>query len=177
MIKPSIFIVGAGGHGKVVYDAIISQNYYEVAGFVDDNIEVGTEITAGTRIICSQKRVLDLKAKVEYFIVAIGNNLVRKTVYEQLLPYFTPATVIHKSSAIGSGVTIAKGTVVLAQAVINSMSQVGENTIINTGVIVDHECIIGNHVYLKLGTIVTNSCVVDDLVTTNLKDLITPSIV
>jgi len=43
-MKPTIVIIGAGGHGKVVLDCIISQGQYQVASFVDDSIDINQHL-------------------------------------------------------------------------------------------------------------------------------------
>lgn len=171
-MNSSIIIIGAGGHGKVVHDAIVSQNVYTIAGFVDGNKPVGTKVVGNYEVICSQSDVENLRNKVDYFIVAIGNNNIRAAVYQQLWKGFKPATVIHPSCFVGSNVKIGEGTVVLANAVLNSGCSVGINSIVNTSVVVDHDSTVGNHVYLKLGTIITNNCVVEDYCTTELGQIV-----
>ncbi len=171
-MKPSIIIIGAGGHGKVVYDAIIAQNKFEVIGFVDSQLKIGTKVIGQVEVICAQENVASLVKKAEYFIVAIGNNIIRAQVYDNLVSLFKPATIIHPLSVIGSEVIIEDGTVVLAYAMINVLSKVGANTIINIGVIIDHECEIGNNVYLKLGAIIANNSKVLDFHTSEIGQII-----
>jgi sugar O-acyltransferase (sialic acid O-acetyltransferase NeuD family) len=171
-MKPSIIIIGAGGHGKVVYDAIVAQNKFEVTGFVDSQLKIGTKVIGQVEVICAQENVASLVKKAEYFIVAIGNNIIRAQVYDNLVSLFKPATIIHPLSVIGSEVTIGDGTVVLAYAIINVLSKVGSNSIINAGVIIDHECEIGNNVYLKLGAIIVNNSRVLDFHTSEIGQII-----
>jgi sugar O-acyltransferase (sialic acid O-acetyltransferase NeuD family) len=171
-MKPNIIIIGAGGHGKVVYDAIISQDKYQVIGFVDAQLPVNTSVIGQVKVICKQDDVANLANQAEYFIAAIGNNEIRAKVYQTLISKFKPATIIHSTCVLGSDIKIGEGTVVLANAIINSFSQVGINSIINSGVIVDHECQIGNHVYLKLGTIASNNMQVADFYTSEIGEII-----
>ncbi len=173
-MKPSIVIIGAGGHGKVVYDAILAQNKYKVLGFVDNKLSIGTVVIDKVAVICSQENVLTLTSKVDYFIVAIGDNEARARAFISLIQFLKPATIIHQNAAIGSEVSIGVGTVVLANAIINAMCNIGENTIVNSGVIIDHEANIGNHVYLKLATIVGNNSNVNDYYTSEIGQKITP---
>ena len=171
-MKSEIVIIGAGGHGKVVCDAIIAQGEYNVAGFVDDTLAVGDMITSKYKVIATQNNIHSLNNVVDYFIVAIGNNQVREKAYNTSKQYFKPATVIHPSAVIGSNVKIGTGTIVLANAVINSSSNVGENTIVNTGVIIDHDSIIGNHIRLSIGTLVGSNSEIADYYTSSIGDKI-----
>jgi acetyltransferase EpsM len=161
-MKPKIVIIGAGGHGKVVCDAIIAQNKYEIIGFVDTSIEIGTIVTRDLKIIELQNTISNLKGIAEYFIVAVGNNTIREKITLETIPYFKSATIIHPSAIIGFNVTIGEGTVVLANSVINASSFIGKNTIINTGNIIDHDCKIGNNVRLSIGTLVGSNSEIGD---------------
>ena len=153
-MKPEIIIIGAGGHGKVVCDAIIAQDKYNIAGFADASIAVGDTVTGTYKVLAAQNNIHTLQNDIAFFIVAIGNNQVREKIFNSSKQYFKAATVIHPSAVIGSDVKIGEGTVVLANAVINATSSIGENTIINAGVIIDHDCKIGNNIHLSVGTIV-----------------------
>lgn len=149
-----IVVIGAGGHAKVVCDAILAQNEYVMNGFVDISIEVGTVVINGYQVIAHQSQLESLKSQVDFFIVAIGNNKVREQVYNFAKEILQPAIVIHPTAVIGSEVKIGAGSVVLANAVINASAIVGENVIINSRVVVDHDCHIENNIHLSIGTMV-----------------------
>ena len=108
-----IVIIGAGGHARVVCDAILLAKKYELVGFVDVAVPVGTEIMNGYKVIAAQSELASIKNKADLFIVAIGNNKVRSVLFEQMRSQMLPATVVHPSAVIGSGVVLGAGTVVL----------------------------------------------------------------
>jgi sugar O-acyltransferase (sialic acid O-acetyltransferase NeuD family) len=165
-MNPRIVIIGAGGHAKVVCDAILRNGEYTIAGFVDAEVPVGTIIMGDHRVILPQTEMGKLQSFAEFFIVAIGNNLVREKLYKELKQFLKPAIVIHPTAAISVDVEIKKGSVFLANSVVNAFSVIGENTIINSGVVVDHECVIGDHVHLSIGTMVgSNATVASHIVT------------
>jgi sugar O-acyltransferase (sialic acid O-acetyltransferase NeuD family) len=149
-----IAIIGAGGHGKVVCDAILAQNEYVINGFVDVSLPVGTVVINGYQVIANQNNLESLKSQVDFFIVAIGDNKIRNHVFELAKAILKPAIVIHPSAVVGSDVQIGSGTVVLANSVINASSKIGENVIVNSRVVVDHDCVIGNDIHLSIGTMV-----------------------
>lgn len=161
-MKPKIVIIGAGGHGKVVCDAILAQNKYELIGFVDTTLEIGKHVIGTFKIIETQKNISSLKAIAEYYIVAIGNNEVRAKIADETRLFLKPATIIHPTAIIGSEVIINTGTVVLANSVINASSSIGENSIINIGNMIDHDCKIGNNVRLSIGTLVGSNSEIGD---------------
>jgi len=168
MIKPKIILIGAGGHGKVLVDAIILQGKYEIAGFVDSKIDIGTEIFRNYRVILQQNELSKISNYADFFIVAIGNNTIREKIYAEAEKYIKPAIIIHPSAIIGSDVSIGDGTVVLINSVINTCSRIGKNAIVNSGVIIDHECTIGSHIHLSIGTLVGSNTVIGDNITTSI---------
>lgn len=84
------------------------------------------------------------KIKQNGFFIAIGENSIRKKIYEQLsLLNCYPENIIHPSSVIDASSFIAKyGIMVCAGVCINPLSKIGEAVICNTGCIIEHECII-----------------------------------
>ena len=159
-MKQKIVIIGAGGHGRVICDAILAENKYELLGFVDDALPVGTHILNGFKVIESQKNMQQLKGKSDYFVVGIGSNNVRERLYNLAIVLFDAAVVIHPKSLVTSVASIGPGSVILANAVVNTASVIGTNSIVNIGVIVDHDCIIGDHVHLQIGSMIGSSSIV-----------------
>jgi sugar O-acyltransferase (sialic acid O-acetyltransferase NeuD family) len=161
-MNPKIVIIGAGGHAKVVCDAIFSKNEFTIVGFVDANVPVGTEVMNGLKVILPQQKLEELKGQAEYFIVAIGNNKVREDLFKRLSGILKPATVIHAKAVIAPSAVIKEGSVFLANSVVSAFCSIGENSIINAGVVVDHESVVGNHVHLSIGTLVGSNSVIPD---------------
>lgn len=161
-MKPRIVIIGAGGHGKVVCETILSNEQFNIVGFIDSNKEVGTTITNDIKIIASQDNLKHLKDFADCFVVAIGNNKIRENIYNEALKYLLPATIIHPTAIIEKSAVIKNGVVCLANAVVCSDSIIGENTIVNVSVVVDHECKIGANVHLAIGTLVGSNTVIAD---------------
>lgn len=145
-----VVLIGAGGHGKVVLDAILSnpQVNIKVIGFLDDgNIE---EIAGIKKIgnIFEWKEYKDKK-----FHIAIGNNSFREKLAkeigkERLL------TVVHKTAYISSMSKVKEGSYIGAMVVINPGSKIGRCSIINTGSIVEHDCEIGDYTHLSYRVLV-----------------------
>lgn len=173
-MKPKIVIIGGGGHGKVVCDAIIDQNQYELIGFVDVAEKLGSIITRDFKVIESQDQLNKLADKASHFIVAIGNNKIRENIFNFASTILKPAIIIHSKAIIGYNVIINEGTVVLANSVINNSSIIGKNCIINTGSIIDHDCKIGNNIHLSIGTKVGSTSFISDYYTSGIGECINP---
>lgn len=152
-----LIIIGMGGHSKVVTDIAIL-NGYKILGYLDDNEPVGTnrDLYLG-RVETLQRWARDGIS----FIIAIGNNLIRKSIAEKYkslnLDY---AKLIHPSAIIGSKVEILSGTVVMPGAIINAASKIGQHVIVNTVAVVDHDCNVGDFAHIAQGAVLAGGVTV-----------------
>jgi len=143
-----IYIIGAGGHGQVILDALLKGGLCP-AGFIDDNIPVGRRIL-GVPVVGNIANAKRLEGK---FVIAIGDNKTRKRIAEMLnFPDERYFTVIHPSTIIGNNVKIGAGSMIIGGVVINTQTIIGKHTIINTSVSLDHHNEIGNFVHIAPGT-------------------------
>jgi sugar O-acyltransferase (sialic acid O-acetyltransferase NeuD family) len=144
-----IAIIGAGGHAKVVADAILAAGAHHLVGFFDDDPSLKGECFG--HAILGPTETWQGHA-VDSFVIGIGDNAMRKKHFDQLSSAGAKlATVVHPRAVVASGVTLGAGTVALANAVINCDTLVGANSILNTSCTVDHDCIIGPHAHLAPG--------------------------
>ena len=135
-----LVIFGAGGHAKVVAD-IALKNGFEIEGFLDDNASISSVI--GYPILGKIDDCVNYK-ETHVFAMGIGNNAVRKMIFEKYPDYEYP-TLVHPTASIGIEAKIGKGTVVMPMAVINACSEIGDFCVINSGAVVEHDCKIGNY--------------------------------
>lgn len=138
-----LVIVGAGGHGKVVADIALKNQYKKII-FLDDNA-AGTCL--GFPILGTSDEIMGLDDGNTEFVIAVGSNHVRKKIAEGHLANWV--TLIHPSAQIGAGVRIGNGTVVMAGAVINPGAVIGEHCIINTGAVIEHDDVLSNYVHVS----------------------------
>ncbi|MBF8436533.1 acetyltransferase [Halanaerobiaceae bacterium Z-7014] len=143
------YIIGAGGHGKVILD-ILERQGYDIAGFLDDDETIhGTEIN-GYPVIDSVSKLEDIAAET---VIAVGHNPTRKKLFNQINEYkdIDLINTIHPETIINSHVDIGSGNMIVAGAIINSNTVIKDNVIINTGATVDHDCLIESHVHISPG--------------------------
>lgn len=171
-MKKKILIIGAGGHAKVVLDAILKTGDYEVIGFADDHLFSGMEVTEGYSVITNTNSLNDFKDCFDRFVVAIDDNKSRCTLYQNLINEYEPATIIHPDASIATSAEIGAGTVILAQAVINSHVQIGVNCLINSLCLIDHGTIIGEHSHIAQGTIIGSEVHIPPMYVTELGEKI-----
>lgn len=141
-----LLIIGAGGHGKVVYDIAESTKRFDEICFLDDAVK---GIFYKSRVVGTVDDIN--KYSNDYsFIVAIGNNKVRRSLQEVLKKQQAKIeTLIHCSAVISSSVVIGQGTVVMPNVVVNADTKISEGCIVNTASIVEHDCNIGNFCHIS----------------------------
>lgn len=141
-MSKQLVIIGAGGHGRVVADIAMLNGYDDIV-FLDD--------VPHSSVIGPVKDYHKYSSAA--FIVAIGNNGIRKYIQEQLVAsHLALISLIHPHSVIASNVRIGYGSVVMAGAVINPGSVIGNGVIINTCSSVDHDCVIADYAHISVGS-------------------------
>lgn len=144
-----IYIIGAGGHGKVVLDIINKSEQYQAAAFLDDDSNLHNETINGLKVLGGSKEAL---ADDKAVIIAVGNNKIREKLFRMMESNdLEIINAVHPDAVINSFVSLGEGIVIAAGAVINPNTVIEDNVIINTGVTVDHDCIIEKHVHLSPG--------------------------
>lgn len=152
-----IIIIGCGGHAKVIVDTIEKNGDYKIKGFLDDNkTVVGYKNYLILDRIENAHRYND---EMTYFVIAIGDNMMRKRISESIngLKY---ATIIDKNSFISDSCKIGEGSVVLVGSIINADTNIKKHVIINTGAIVEHDCFVDDYCHISPGSILCGGSVV-----------------
>lgn len=148
-MKDKLVIIGASGHGKVIADIAKLKGYNEIV-FLDDDLSKSKN---GSYDVLGTINNIDNYIRDCDFIVAIGNNAIRKSISERLILKNIEQTIlVHPSAVVDSSVVLSQGTVVMANAVINADSKIGRSCIINTASTIDHDCIIHDYVHLSPGS-------------------------
>lgn len=152
-----LVIIGAGGHGKVIADIAIKCGYENI-NFVDDNL---VDSCMGYPIIGTTSNLYHYEDGNTDFIIAIGNNEIRKKIAEEY--GINWIKLIHPSAIISTNVEIGTGTVVMANAVINAEAIIGNHCIVNTGSVIEHDNKIGKFVHISPNVSLGGNVIVGDL--------------
>ena len=134
-----LVIFGGGGHAKVVAD-IAMKNGFEIEGFLDDNDSVSSVM--GYPVLGKIDDCVKFKETCA-FAIGIGNNAVRKKIFEKYADFEYPV-LVHPTASIGIETKIGKGTVVMPMAVINACAEIGEFSVVNSSAVVEHDCRVGD---------------------------------
>ena len=139
-MNKKIAIIGAGGHGKVVGE-IALLNQYEIINFFDDKENEIKEFpfTISGSFDYLKEHLKDYDA----FFVAIGNNQIRSEKIEWLKNHkMNIVSLIHPKSTFSKFSSLGIGSCVMANAVVNPGTLIKDGAIINSSASVDHDCII-----------------------------------
>ncbi|WP_199142005.1 acetyltransferase [Pedobacter sp. ASV12] len=135
-------IIGAGGHAKVVADILLSAKH-NIDGVWDENLQIKQLLHYPIKGNLANFKELG----IEQFIIAVGNNLIRKKIAAQLQR--TKAVALASASSVSSFAMIEKGTVVMPNASINAGAVIGAHVIVNTNASIDHDCRVADFVHIS----------------------------
>ena len=162
-MKIPTIILGAGGHAKVLIDALGLLSV-PVIGVTDVKKVKGS--FCGVRIIGNDEAVFKYKAHEILLVNGLG-SIADTTRRGELFCRFKGsgysfATIVHPSAVVAGGVEIGEGVQIMAGAVVQTSSSIGDNTIVNTKASIDHDCAVGQHVHLAPGVILSGGVKVGD---------------
>jgi len=142
-----VVIVGAGGQGRLIADALTSQAI-KVRGFVDHTIEAGS-IVGGIPVLGDDSWLKNTSGvRIAIGIGATRSTNQRRSVYERL-QIFQIVGCVHRSALTGSDVQIHDTAQIMANCLINHSSRISENAVVHSGSIIEHDAHIGAHAYLS----------------------------
>lgn len=140
-------VIGAGGHGRVIIDALLA------SGISINDIQLydGNPSLAGSTVFdipveCLENRSdwADLKIHV-----AIGDNRARRIISERMQQSGAVLnTIAHPVACISSRAFVEPGCYLAANATIGPGVVMGIGVIANHGAVVDHDCIVGNYAHI-----------------------------
>src|SRR5689334_7613907 len=139
-----LIILGAGGHAKVVYDAVMQAGLAARVEIRDDNPALAGATLLGLPV----QSTSDIVAKACVHI-AVGRNGPRAEIAKRLEDARCRlTTVIHPRAVLSPHASIGVGSLVAALAVVGPAAALGKCVIINHGSVVDHDCTLGSWVHI-----------------------------
>lgn len=155
-----VIVIGAGGHGRVVADALRAAGC-EVLGFTDPAEALHGALIDGLAVLGGDgilDRYRPRGLELANGIGSVGVPDQRRSVHEVLVGagwHF--ATVVHPGATVSPYARLERGAQVMAGAVVQSGAVVGEGSIVNTSAVVDHDCVIGSFCHVAPGATLSGS--------------------
>lgn len=134
------YIYGAGGHAKVVWDAMKKSNLV-CEGFIDDNL-IGQWIDLPIFTSSFLNDINDIKIHI-----AIGNCKTREEI-AKLFQNSKFISIYHPDAIISSRAEIKSGTFLAAGSVLAPDAKVGKHSIVNHHAVIDHDCTVGDFCHI-----------------------------
>ncbi len=146
-MKIPFYILGAGGHAKVVVSICIEKRK-KIEGVLDEDKNKWGKELLGIPIIGG---FADLKNNRSNAIIGIGNNKIRSKIAKKYTNNVDWITAIHPLSYVHPSVTIGYGSVIMAGVVIQPDTVIGNHVVINTSASIDHDCVINDYAHVAPG--------------------------
>jgi sugar O-acyltransferase (sialic acid O-acetyltransferase NeuD family) len=160
MSKPSLILIGAGGHARACIDVIEHLDAFKIAGLIGTEEELQHECM-GYSVIATDSHLPSLAKKYQYALITVGqieSPLIRQRLYEQALELgFKLPTIISPIAYVSRHTVVGDGTIVMHGAIVNAGAKVGNNSIINTNALIEHDATVSEHCHISTGAIVNGT--------------------
>lgn len=157
MSERCTYLLGAGGHGSVLLDALLSTGV-GVVGIIDpakavDSLIFGIPVLGGDDFL---ERFLPSDILLVNGIgISMGAGAeFRARMFEKWKARgFDFSSVLHPSVWLARDVVLGEGCQVMSGAVLQCHARIGANAVINTRASVDHDCVIQAHAFVGPGAV------------------------
>lgn len=158
---PSIHLVGAGGHARVVLSTARACGWV-VAAVHDEAPHGDSGSWNGIPLFIGLDGLIAQPDSAHF--IGIGSNHVRRRVAAALeIAGGTPCSaLVHPTAIVATEVVIARGSLVASGANLQVGVRVGSHAIVNTGAIIDHDCRIGSFAHVAPGSVLAGGVTVGE---------------
>jgi sugar O-acyltransferase (sialic acid O-acetyltransferase NeuD family) len=146
-----VWIIGAGGHAKVVIDTLRAAGGFAIAGVLDDDPRRWDGALLGVPIVGDTSADTLARQGVARAVIAVGSNATRAAIAARCAGRVAWPHVVHPRAYVAPGVAVGEGTVIFAGAIVQPDAVLGRHAILNTGCSVDHDCVLGDFTHVAPG--------------------------
>ena len=163
MTKPSLILIGAGGHARSCIDVIEQQGQFQISGLISMPDEVNTQ-HFGYAVIGTDSDLPELAKTYQYALITIGQILTtehRIRLYQHATQLgFQLPIIIAPTAHVSRHATLGEGSIVMHGAIINVGARVGNNFIINTCALIEHDTTVEDLCHISTGAILNGDVTV-----------------
>lgn len=166
----SLIVLCAGGHARVVIEALLSRGK-RPSGVTDrDSTRVGT-LLGGIPITGPDEDILKMKIDQVELANGLGNRASRsdsglsgrRGLFQRFTALgYTFPVITHASAVIASDAALGEGAQIMAGAIVQPAARIGRNVLVNTRAVVEHDCQIGDHVHIAPGAVLCGAASVGE---------------
>ncbi len=158
-----MLLIGAGGHGRVLLDALLSSGRI-VLGILEDDLGLQGQDVHGVRVLGGDDwadRLAPTTASIAMGVVGFGPQSHRR----DLVQYwsgrgFELTSIVHPAAVVSRVADLGSGSQVLAGAVINAGARIGPHVIVNSAAVVEHDCVLEEGAHLAPGAVLGGAATV-----------------
>ena len=163
MTKPSLILIGAGGHAISCIDVVEQQGQYQIAGLIGMPNEVKTQLL-GYEVIGTDNDLSELIKTHQYALITVGQIKTsehRIRLYHQAIQLgFKLPIIIAPTAHVSRHATFGAGCIIMHGAIVNAGVSVGNNCIINTRALIEHDATVEDNCHISTGTILNGDVTV-----------------
>lgn len=147
MADREVYILGAGGHARVIASLLDTP----VTFVVRESDPEGEAPQSGQVTEAWYFGHIEETGRHEVFL-GVADNTVRRRLFERLGKLdVRPGTCVASQAFVARDAQIGEGALICPGCVIGAGAVVGDNTIVNTLSSIDHDCVLGDHSQLTAG--------------------------
>lgn len=163
MSKPSLILIGAGGHARSCIDVIEQQGQFHIVGLVG-LVEQKHATQLGYSVIASDDELPSLVNTYSYALITVGqiksaDQRIRLFQKVRQLGFSLPV-IISPTAHVSRHAIIDAGTIVMHGAIVNAGAKVGGNCIVNSRALVEHDTTVEDHCHIATGAILNGDVTV-----------------
>lgn len=152
-----IVVFGAGGHAKVVIDALEACGTPPEAVY-DDNQQLWKKTYYGYEVIGGLAALSELKADNVAVVIGIAVNQVRFKLAHQLSAMgLRLRGVRHPSAIVSRSAVVAESAQLMGGTIINPDARIGEHSIVNTGGLIEHDTCLDKFIHIGPGAMLSGA--------------------
>lgn len=146
-----VLIVGAGGHGRSVAEAILLTGRFKISGFLDDDYRSKRQIWEYT-VFGPTGEMEQYIGIAEAVVIAIGNNKVRERLFHKAMEsgFYMPV-IQHPTAFVSPRAVVGDGSCIMAGSVVGTEAFLGKGCVVSVNVSVDHHCRLEDYAHLGVG--------------------------
>jgi UDP-perosamine 4-acetyltransferase len=162
MTRP-VIVLGAGGHAKVLIDALQACST-PIRGILDNDPAKQGGVILGIPVLGTDAKLEEWAPNEVVLVNGLGSTeslLPRAALHERLRAQgYSFLSVIHPSAVVSPHARLGEGVQIMAGAVVQAGTRLGDGCIVNTGALVDHDCALGGYVHVAPGAVLSGGVTV-----------------
>ena len=154
-MKRKLSLVGYSGHAYVCAEIALLNNI-KLYGYYEKNKK--KENPYNLEYLGQEENINDNNN----IFISIGDNNIRKKIYQKLSHANFKTKLLHPNSIISSTANISNQVLICSGAIVNPQVKIGFGSIINTGSLIEHGSVIEKFCHIAPGAVILGDVLVGE---------------